>query len=35
MGGLSFLSTDNVFSQSLEEGGMGKLTDKAGNFALP
>ena len=34
MGGISFLPIDNVFSQSLEESGMDRLTDKNGNFAL-
>ena len=34
MGGISFLPVDNVFSQSLEESGMDRLTDKNGNFAL-
>jgi superoxide dismutase, Fe-Mn family len=32
--GASILPSNNVFSQSLKESGMDKLTDKDGNFAL-
>jgi Fe-Mn family superoxide dismutase len=32
--GSSILPSNNVFSQSLKESGMDKLTDKDGNFAL-
>lgn len=32
--GASVLPIDNVFSQSLKEGGLDKLTDSEGNFAL-
>jgi len=34
MGGASLLPVNNVFSQSLKESGLDKLTDKDGNFAL-
>ena len=34
MGGASLLPSNNVFSQSLQQTGMDKLTDKDGNFAL-
>src|SRR5882762_6230137 len=34
MGGASLLPVNNVFSQSLKESGLDKLTDKEGNFAL-
>jgi Fe-Mn family superoxide dismutase len=34
LGGTSLLPTNNVFSQSLQQTGMDKLTDKDGNFAL-
>jgi Fe-Mn family superoxide dismutase len=34
MGGASLLPINNVFSQSLKESGLDKLTDKDGNFAL-
>ncbi|HEY5826627.1 MAG TPA: superoxide dismutase [Cyclobacteriaceae bacterium] len=32
--GTSLLPTNNVFSQSLQQSGMDKLTDKDGNFTL-
>lgn len=32
--GISLLPTNNVFSQSLQQTGMDRLTDKDGNFAL-
>ncbi len=32
--GVSLLQTNNVFSQSLQQSGMDRLTDKDGNFAL-
>jgi Fe-Mn family superoxide dismutase len=34
LGGSSILPTNNVFSQSLQQTGMDKLTDKDGKFAL-
>jgi superoxide dismutase, Fe-Mn family len=34
LGGASLLPANNVFSQSLKETGMDKLTDADGNFAL-
>jgi len=34
MTGASLLPTESVFSQSLQQTGMDKLTDKDGNFAL-
>jgi superoxide dismutase, Fe-Mn family len=34
LGGASLLPTNSVFSQSLKEGGLDKLTDADGNFAL-
>ncbi|HMG88897.1 MAG TPA: superoxide dismutase [Chryseolinea sp.] len=34
LGGSSLLPTNNVFSQSLQQTGMDKLTDKDGKFAL-
>src|SRR6267154_3415061 len=34
LGGASLLPIESVFSQSLKESGMDKLTDKDGNFAL-
>ena len=34
LGTASLLPVDNVFSQSLQQSGMDKLTDKDGNFAL-
>lgn len=34
LGGASLLPNNNVFSQSLKETGMDRLTDKDGNFAL-
>jgi Fe-Mn family superoxide dismutase len=34
LGGASLLPTNSVFSQSLTESGLDKLTDKDGNFAL-
>jgi superoxide dismutase, Fe-Mn family len=34
LGGTSLLPSSNVFSQSLKESGMDKLTDANGNFAL-
>jgi Fe-Mn family superoxide dismutase len=34
LGGASLLPSNNVFSQSLNETGMDKLTDAEGNFAL-
>ena len=34
MGGASLLPVNSVFSQSLKESGLDKLTDKDGNFAL-
>lgn len=34
LGGASLLPTNSVFSQSLQQTGMDKLTDKDGNFAL-
>src|SRR6476620_12173562 len=34
LSGASLLPTTNVFSQSLQESGMDKLTDSNGNFAL-
>ena len=34
LGGTSLLPTNNVFSQSLQQTGMDKLTDKDGKFAL-
>ncbi len=34
LGGASLITLDSVFSQSLKESGMDKLTDAEGNFAL-
>ncbi len=34
LGGASLLPVNSIFSQSLKENGMDKLTDKDGNFAL-
>lgn len=34
LGGISLLPTNNAFSQSLQQSGLDKLTDKDGNFAL-
>src|SRR5260221_8463631 len=34
LGGASLLPINSVFSQSVKESGMDKLTDKDGNFAL-
>jgi Fe-Mn family superoxide dismutase len=34
LGGASLLPSNNAFSQSLQETGLDKLTDKDGNFAL-
>lgn len=34
LGGASILPVNNSFSQSLQQSGMDKLTDKDGNFAL-
>jgi superoxide dismutase, Fe-Mn family len=34
LGGAGLLPSNNAFSQSLEQGGIDKLTDKDGNFAL-
>lgn len=34
LGGVSLLPSNNVFAQSLQQGGLDKLTDKEGNFAL-
>ncbi len=34
LGGASLLPSNSVFSQSLQQGGFDKLTDKDGNFAL-
>ena len=33
LAGASLLPIDSVFSQSVQEGGMDKLTDAQGNFA--
>ena len=32
LGGTSLLPVNNVFSQSLKESGLDRLTDKEGNF---
>src|SRR5258708_30480154 len=34
LGGASLLPVNSIFSQSLKENGMDKLTDKDGNFVL-